>query len=52
VPKISQETLAEMVGIASAQFPARVGTPYSLMDAESRTYLEGAPRLPCGATAP
>ena len=29
------------IDIASAQLPARVETPYTLMDAESRTFLEG-----------
>jgi hypothetical protein len=29
------------VDIASAQVPARVATPYALMDDETRTYIEG-----------
>lgn len=42
--------LSAPVGIVSAQVPARVETPYTLIDAESRT--RAASRLPCGAMAP
>ena len=44
--------LSAAAGIASAQIPARVETPYTLMDAESRTFLEGGVETPCGATPP
>ncbi|HEY8202003.1 MAG TPA: hypothetical protein VII47_11690, partial [Actinomycetota bacterium] len=44
--------LSVPVGIASAQFPARVGTPYTLMDAESRTYLEGGAETPLRGNGP
>jgi hypothetical protein len=39
------------VGIGSAQVPARVETPYTLIDAESRRSSRPASKLPCGATA-
>ena len=44
--------LSVPVGIASAQFPARVGTPHTLMDAESRTYLEGGAETPLRGNGP
>jgi hypothetical protein len=44
--------LSAAAGTASAQLPARVETPYTLMDAESRTYIEGGVETPCGATPP
>jgi len=37
--------LSALVDIASAQVPARVETPYTLIDAESRTYIEGGIEL-------
>ena len=44
--------LSAPVGIASAQLPARVETPYSLMDAESRTFLEGGIETPLRGNGP
>src|SRR5712692_3903821 len=44
--------LSASVDIASAQVPARIGTPYTLMDAESRTYLEGGAETPLRGNGP
>jgi hypothetical protein len=44
--------LSALVDIASAQIPARVGTPYTLMDAESRTYIEGGVESPLRGNGP
>jgi hypothetical protein len=38
--------LSIFVNIASAQIPARVETPYTLMDAERRTNIEGGVEIP------
>ena len=43
---------SQSVDIASAQVPARVETPYTLMDAESRTLLEGGAETPLRGNAP
>ena len=40
------------VDIASAQVPARVETPYTLIDAESRTYIEGGFESPLRGNGP
>jgi hypothetical protein len=40
------------VGIGSAQVPARVETPYTLIDAESRTYIEGGIETPLRGNGP
>jgi hypothetical protein len=44
--------LSAPAGIASAQLPARVETPYSLMDAESRTFIEGGVETPLRGNGP
>jgi hypothetical protein len=44
--------LSAPVDIASAQVPARVGTPYTLIDAESRTYIEGGVETPLQGNGP
>ena len=44
--------LSASTGIASAQLPARVETPYTLMDTESRTFLEGGVELPLKGNGP
>jgi hypothetical protein len=38
--------------IASAQLPARVETPYTLIDAESRTFIEGGVETPLKGNGP
>jgi hypothetical protein len=38
--------------IVSAQLPAKVETPYTLMDAESRTFLEGGIETPLKGNGP
>ncbi len=38
--------------IASAQVPARVAPPYTLMDAETRTYIEGGVEVPLKGNGP
>src|ERR1700730_13321046 len=43
---------SQSVDIASAQVPARVETPYPLMDAESRTLLEGGAEPPLRGNGP
>ena len=40
------------VDIASAQVPARVATPYTLMDDETRTYIEGGVEVPLKGNGP
>jgi hypothetical protein len=40
------------VGIASAQVPAPVATPYTLMDAETRTYIQGGVETPLKGNGP
>jgi len=40
------------VGMASAQLPAPVQTPYTLMDAETRTYIEGGVETPLKGNGP
>src|SRR5688572_32065527 len=40
------------IDIASAQIPARVETPYTLIDAESRTYIEGGIETPLRGNGP
>ena len=40
------------VDIASAQIPARVETPYTLIDAESRAYIEGGAETPLRGNGP
>jgi hypothetical protein len=40
------------VGIASAQVPAPVATPYTLMDAETRTYIQGGVETPVKGNGP
>jgi hypothetical protein len=40
------------VDIASAQIPARVETPYTLIDAETRTYIEGGVATPLRGNGP
>src|SRR5512132_2528285 len=40
------------VDIASAQVPAPVAPPYTLMDAESRTYIEGGVEVPLKGNGP
>jgi len=44
--------LSALVDIASAQVPARVETPYTLMDAESRTVLQGGVSTPLRGNGP
>ena len=44
--------LSAPVDIASAQVPARVETPYTLIDAESRTYIEGGVETPLRGNGP
>ena len=44
--------LSALVGVASAQLPARVETPYTLMDAESRTFFEGGVEYPLRGNGP
>src|ERR1051326_1713917 len=44
--------LLASVGIASGQIPARVETPYTLMDGESRTYIEGGVETPLRGNGP
>jgi len=44
--------LSALVDIASAQVPARVETPYTLMDAESRTNIEGGVEIPLRGNGP
>jgi hypothetical protein len=44
--------LSTLVDIASAQVPARVETPYTLMDAESRTNIEGGVEVPLRGNGP
>ena len=44
--------LSAPVDIASAQVPARVETPYTLMDAESRTYIQGGVETPLEGNGP
>jgi len=44
--------LSAPAGIASAQLPARVETPYSLIDAESRTFIEGGVETPLRGNGP
>jgi hypothetical protein len=43
---------APVVDIASAQIPAPVATPYTLMDAETRTYIEGGIETPLKGNGP
>ena len=45
-------TLAAWADTLSAQVPARVGTPYTLMDDESRTYIEGGIETPLRGNGP
>ena len=40
------------VAIASAQVPARVAPPYTLMDDETRTYIEGGVEVPLKGNGP
>jgi hypothetical protein len=44
--------LSATIEIASAQVPARVQTPYTLMDAESRTIIEGGIESPLRGNGP
>jgi hypothetical protein len=44
--------LSATVDIAAAQVPARVQTPYTLMDAESRTVIEGGLETPMNGNGP
>src|SRR5512132_1154215 len=44
--------LSATADIASAQVPARVATPYTLMDAESRTIIEGGLETPMNGNGP
>ena len=44
--------LSALVSIASAQVPARVETPYTLIDAESRTYLQAGVENPLRGNGP
>ncbi len=44
--------LSAAVDIAFAQVPARVETPYTLMDAESRTYIQGGVETPLRGNGP
>ena len=44
--------LSALAGIASAQVPARVETPYTLIDAESRTFIEGGVEIPVRGNGP
>jgi hypothetical protein len=44
--------LSAAVDVASAQLPARVETPYTLMDAESRIFLEGGVEYPLRGNGP
>jgi hypothetical protein len=44
--------LSAPVDIASAQVPARVQTPYTLMDAENRKNIEGAVETPLRGNGP
>jgi hypothetical protein len=44
--------LSVPVAIASAQVPARVQTPYTLIDAESRTFLQGGIETPLRGNGP
>jgi hypothetical protein len=44
--------LSAPADIASAQIPARVETPYSLIDAESRTFIEGGIETPLKGNGP
>ena len=44
--------LSAPVDIASAQVPARVETPYTLIDAESRTYIQGGVETPFRGNGP
>src|ERR1700682_941139 len=44
--------LSALADIASAQIPARVETPYTLMDAESRTFIEGGVEYPLRGNGP
>lgn len=44
--------LSVPAGIASAQFPAGVEMPYTLMDAESRTFIEGGVETPLRGNGP
>jgi hypothetical protein len=44
--------LASPVDTVSAQVPARVEIPYTLMDAESRTYIEGGAETPLRGNGP
>ena len=41
-----------VVDIAFAQVPARVAPPYTLMDAETRTYIEGGIETPLNGNGP
>jgi hypothetical protein len=44
--------LSVPAGIAFAQLPARVETPYTVMDAESRTFIEGGVEYPLRGNGP
>jgi hypothetical protein len=44
--------LSAPVEIVSAQVPARVAPPYTLMDAETRTYIEGGVETPLKGNGP
>ena len=44
--------LSAPAGIASAQLPARVETPYTLTDAKSRTFIEGGVETPLLGNGP
>jgi hypothetical protein len=44
--------LSGAVDIASAQIPARVGTPYTLMDDEKRTYIQAGAETPLRGNGP
>jgi len=51
-PLILLLLLSALVDIASAQVPARVETPYTLIDAESRTYVEAGVESPLRGNGP
>ncbi len=44
--------LSALVDSAAAQLPARVGTPYSLMDAESRAFIQAGVESPLRGDGP
>src|SRR6266540_4982734 len=44
--------LSAPVNVASAQVPARVETPYTLIDADSRTHIEGGVETPVRGNGP